>query len=632
MSDEHTTKLLALFEPEELAQLAERARLDAHSGVKGEPHEPHEDPDVEDAAAEAAMARSFARLSRGLAGLRCTANMYGAARDPKGLRSVVWAAWAVESTGFETRHGPDETIAGAVESVGARVFEVPGLAERLAGSRLQRVRLALAVALPPGGQSDPILRLLAGDADPQVRAAAREKIASDDPWGGAFPISPEGHPQEVLEAAHAVLELPGYRVGKAVQEAVDAFAPLSDPLAVACWERLLSHEYIGNDALQTWFPCLLERPGSGGALVRLVALYRQRGHAFFITSALKEVELAREVRQRAFSELLAGLRDLEREDRMSESAAEMRSPRHELANIAAVIAPEDGDGGALLETILGSSIDAASTPEPEGANDHHMHYMCSILSKILAGWTLDGALREALVEARRADQPGRWARVGPQLWNTLGRDPVLRERARRALDEGDENARSEAVSALLGTHFDPDEDGTREEVANALYDRPELRAAVIWRARSLILPRAREDLEHGRLALDEALAVLSGTPAGEQSDAMWDAVRALRAEQLAGDDEMRRRALKAPAALIRAGDGWEPSDLAYAREVSEQALRIEENDQLLADLILALERIDAPESALLMEEIEARATSLALQGRFENGRKFSKAMRELSAW
>src|SRR5690606_32609205 len=189
---------------------------------------------------------------------------------------IVWGAWGVHAAGdiFQTHVDSEERIATAVASVGARVLEVPGLAERLAGSTLPAVRRALAQALPDS--SEPILRALAQDDDPEVRKAARAKLGADDRGGGAFPIAPDGHPDEVLEAARRVLDKKAYK--REVDEAVQAFAPLSDALAVACWERVLAPYRIGKEQHRAWLACLCERPGGGAALPRRLAPWEPHAH------------------------------------------------------------------------------------------------------------------------------------------------------------------------------------------------------------------------------------------------------------------------------------------------------------------------------------------------------------------
>ena len=101
-----------LLDPEELARLAERARLDAQTGVKGEPRS--KDISIEED--DAASARETARLSRGLTGLRFAGRAYALSQDPKGLRPLVWAAWAIEACEREVRADPRELIAAAVAS------------------------------------------------------------------------------------------------------------------------------------------------------------------------------------------------------------------------------------------------------------------------------------------------------------------------------------------------------------------------------------------------------------------------------------------------------------------------------------------------------------------------------------
>lgn len=610
-----------LLDDDELARLAERARLDVHTGVKGEPRAKGDDDEYDDEADEAALAREHARFHRGLSTLRFAAEAYAVESDARGLTPVVWAAWAIHKGHFDVRLDSASVLAAAVKSVGARVFEVPGLAQALAGSDLTPVRLALASALSRGGEADAILLVLAHDVDPEVRAEVARKNGPIDPWDGAFPIAPDGHSDEVLAAARAVLEAPWFRL--APEDAVRAFAPLSDALAVACWERLLAAEHVTSKAPSAWLPHLLARPGGGDALARLLTLWDSRPHALYHRQEVEELAPAipEETRARAFGELLRALGRIEEEER---AAGEPAQPylRQQIAQIAVALAPARGDATLLLETILGAPIDTASEGEP-AAHDTAASY----LSDVLARWPIDDALRATLVEARRAEQPGRWRRIGRDVWESLGPDPVLRERARRALDDESAHVRSRAVVELLGPLHDPAEDGTVLDVARRLYARPELRLGVIYR--DLLLDEARRDLEEGRLGLEEALAVLLRTKTEQQTDAMWSAARALR--DAPTEDGKPRLAALFNTLMIRAGSEWEPSDLAYVRAVAEEAFTSPEAARHIRFVVATLDAVDAPESAELLAELDARAITPELKKELAEGRKLAEALRHLRA-
>ena len=607
---------VSFFTPDELARLAERARLDVQAGVKGEPVKKGEK--RTDREEEAAAKREHARRVRGLAGLRVAARCYALERDPRGLTPIVWGAWGVHAAGdiFQTHVDSEERIATAVASVGARVLEVPGLAERLAGSTLPAVRRALAQALPDS--SEPILRALAQDDDPEVRRAARAKLGDDDRWGGAFPIAPDGHPDEVLEAARRVLDKKAYT--REVDEAVQAFAPLSDALAVACWERVLAPYRIGKEQHRAWLACLCERPGGGAALTRLLALWDRDGH--YIGQGITVAPLSEEVRARVFAVLLAAVREREQEERASEGAPEQPYLRQHLATVAVQLAPEAGDARALLETILGCPIERASAEPASEGFDHAAH----TLSKLLGSWPLDEALRAELVAARRAGVPGRWKRVTRTVFDGLGPDPVLREKARADLDDENESVRSAAVASLLGPLHDPSEDGDLEAVARALYQRPALRRAVISRAPSM-LPDARRDLLAGALDLETALTLFNNLPDEEQTDPEWAALRRLRDRALANPEDTSAFTPIALQSLIRDGDEWEATDLAYARIIAERALTVAGKAGYLGFLIGILERKPGEESAALLREIDERATTDALREALYIGRQLSASMR-----
>lgn len=614
---------VTFFEDEELAQLAERARLDVQGGMKGEPRTKGER--LTSHEEEARFFREHARVMRGLAGLRVAARCYALARNPAGLRPIAWGAWALADPGpFEFEVDSASRIATAVKSVGARVLEVPGLAERLARSELSEVRYALAAALPAEGLGEPILRALAADDDASVRQAATKKLGSTDPWGGAFPIPPDGHPDEVLRAARSVLDYGGYTSESKAEEAVAAFAPLSDPLAVACWERVLSGERIESGARRIWLAELLARPGGGAALGRLVGTWATHGHALYTSKAL---DLAREqldepARAKVFAALLEAVR--------AQAAVAAEQEIHSEASLlclylvkhAVAIAPDEGDARPVLETLLGAPITEAATAD----SAQPYHGGLGKLSKLLERWPLDDALRATLVEMRRAGKPGRWARLGDAVWNRLGGDPVLRENAWRDLDDEDASVRKKAVAALLGPHHDP-QDGTVDELARRLYARPELRVAVL-RQHEALLPQAQADLEAGHLDLPTALVVLQRTEPVEQTDAMWAAVRALRAQAVIDDDPLWR-SMEAGRDLIRQGEPWEPSDLAFARALIDHALSGDAHPRPLFFLIGLLERKEGEESAALLREIDERANTDEQRKIIDAGRGSSEALRAI---
>ena len=599
--DERLKPAAELLTAEELARLSERARLDVHSGIRGRP----DAPDLDE---EAEQEHEYALFARGLTGLRLAARVYALKRDAVGLTPIVWGAWALSAEHWEGDRAPDAMLTEAVRSIGDRVLEVPGLAERLARSPLAAVRGALADALPPSSAA--ILHALASDPDAAVRAAAAKKVEVADEWGGAFPIAPDGHPRDVLEAAREILDLSAYHTTRDPERAVGAFAPLSDPLAVACWERLLSGELVIADAFRPWAARLLEREGGGAALARV--FQRVGDDAYLMTDERwlgDALTIAPELRARAIGELLASIRALE-----AEQPDESDLQRHALANAIVFLAPEQGDTRALLETILGSAITEADEGPPHDT-------AAVMLSPLLARWPLDEAVSDAMWRARRAGKPGRWRRVGADAWKALGPDPVIREKAWADLDAEDPAVRGAAVAALLGEHHDPAGESVAE-LAMRLYERPALRRAVPLGSSPALLERARRDLEAGQLDLYTAVRVLVLTPPEERTDAMWTAARALRDHALASDDRSRSFVMRNCESLIRRGDAWDPSDLAYAQAIADFALADEIHASLLELLVMTVARIDAPETDTLLGAIEARATTPHLAATFRDARAF----------
>lgn len=174
------TRAEELLSKEELAALHERARRDAHSGVHGErvDDDEHEGDDE----AEARDRREHARFERGVRGLRFCARASALRGEPDGLGAVVWGTWAIHAGDrweLERSDEAEQLIAATVERCGARVLEVPGLAERLARSRHALVREVLAKALPVE-RGRGILEALATDPHADVRAAVAAKLGPLD--------------------------------------------------------------------------------------------------------------------------------------------------------------------------------------------------------------------------------------------------------------------------------------------------------------------------------------------------------------------------------------------------------------------------------------------------------------------
>src|SRR5690606_26489871 len=128
-----------------------------------------------------------------------------------------------------------------------------------------------------------------------------------------------------------------------------------------------------------------------------------------------------------------------------------------------------------------------------------------------------------------------------------------------------------------------------ETAARELYRRPALRRAVISRAPS-ILPDARRDLLAGALDLETALTLFNKLPDEEQTDQEWAALRRLRDRALANPEDTSAFTPIVLQSLIRDGDEWEATDLAYARIVAERALTVTGEAGCLGFLIGVLER------------------------------------------
>ena len=159
-----------------------------------------------------------------------------------------------------------------------------------------------------------------------------------------------------------MLELSAYDRGKDPERVVRAFAPLSDALAIACWERVLGVEGVGREGYAVWPPRLAERPGSGTAMARLIRAWERRKEGIYGEHRFAEVaRLPAEVGARVFGELLAAMRELEREDREGRLTRDERFLRQHVANTAARLAPDEGDARDLLVTILGGPIETAAS-------------------------------------------------------------------------------------------------------------------------------------------------------------------------------------------------------------------------------------------------------------------------------
>jgi hypothetical protein len=588
-----TPEMGALLDPDELARLAERARLDAHTGIVGAPVS--DDDDDDDEAWETQSNRDFALARRGVTGLRFAARAYAANLDEAGLMPAVWGGWVIGKKRYEFDTSIELELGGAVRACAARILEVPGLDSRLARSRRGYVRGAPAAALPR--ERLDVLSALARDPEPSVRDAARKKLGDDAP--AFFPAPVDGIPEAALARARAVLAMPTYMLHPKPRRAVAALAALPDRAAVACWELLLSVDVTWKRPASTWIPRLVARPGGDAALVRLLERWAGRGSGASMHTWLGGVKrLPASRRKEAFDALVDRFRELESDDAR---AAVPQRFRRDLASCAVAIAPDRGDARALLETVLGSRIEDAA----RGSDAHDSSAWR--LSEILLSWPL-GRVRGALRRAQREGRPGRWRRVSYEVFEALGPDPVLRRRALRELDSKDPEKRRVAVLLLL-KHRDPEKDGTEAALARRLFARPELRLAVLRHAIG-IDGLARRHLLADRLTAEEAAIVLANSTEQQIDDRHWAAARRARDAALDGAPEERARVFEqCVGGLVRPGRSWDPSDLAFVRAAVDHALSSEAAAPALERIVLAICKVDGAESSALLRDIEARATS-----------------------
>jgi|GEM_PF-4515990 len=614
MSESATTdEFEALLGGDALARLTERARLSAHQGAIGT--ETESDDDEVDRAREQAIADAdYARSVRGQIGLRFAASVYGCSADPLGLTPAVWATWAAAKRDWDDRWTPEQAIAAAVSSCGPRLLEVPGLIERLATATSAQVRCALATAVPVSEQA--VLRALATDSQSGVRAAANARICDASARGDAFPISTEGHDEQTLAPARKLLELPSYAHGSHAREAVRAMLPLSDALAVACWERLLFTNFALGRHAALWIGQLLAREGGPASLVRILAQWTRAGEGYFSAYRLARVKgLSVAARAVAFDALVSAFRSEPKDPN-----DDFDTLRRHCVNAAVGLAPRDADAETLVEAVLGVPIKDAATSDSEGDSD------ATALSAVLTRLRLGRSLLATMRRMRREGIPGRWARVSHEVWKSLGRDPVLRRRTFRELDSEDENVRYRGLRALLEEQRVPAEDGSKAAFARKLFARPALREPLLRVAPAAVLTLARRALLREELSIAALRAALDAHVDGADGDRVWGSLRSMRDRVLAiatTDAEERDLA----ETLVRTGGDWEASDLAVIRAAVARIFVTEDGDgpNTLRYLVSALLRVDVPESAEMLAMLTARATTDDQRGHLDATVRVAKA-------
>jgi hypothetical protein len=575
--------------PDALARLLEQARMSVQTGTEGTEFPEGEEEDI--LLGGPLRDADYARTMRGMVGLRFCAAVYGSAKREEGLLAADFACWAMHAGVWTMEYDTENALIAAVKSCGARILEVPGLAERLATSKHDGVRYALAQALPKTAVS--ALQALARDANHSVREAANARLdvtlRTD-----AFPISTEGHDETVLAKARRILELPRYQYGDHQRAAIRAIAPLSDTLAVAVWERLLLAGHVGSTTCWAWLRALLERPSGEHALVRLLLEWQRTGELSSLAYGFEKIgKVSDAARARTIEALVSAM----------SVAPDERYLRSHIARCAAALVTPRYDMKRLLEFVLGVSIEKASE------TDEDDDYAMGELAKGLDNAASVRALQEVLLPALRNGKKGRWKRLPRSVWKRLSPDPVVRESARaqlNALASLDEKACRKLVLTLLEHRF-PKLDGTETKLVRGLFAHASLRPTLIEQTkagRSL----ARRSLLRGELSIEAvcefAYRIAEDDP---ESDKLWTAVRKAR------DAALSEAVTLDLCALIQPGERWAPSDLAVAQRGCAILIAHEPVHVNFHRFMHALGMVQTSESRAMQEEVAEKTRVPALK-------------------
>lgn len=591
-----------------LGRLLEQSRMSVQTGTEGTEVPEGEEEDV--ILGGPTRDADYARTMRGLVGLRFCAAVYGSERREEGLLAADFACWARHAGVWAMEYDTEYALIAAVKSCGARMMEVPGLAERLAASPYERVRYALAQSLPKSAVS--VLQGLAGDANKDVRKAANARLdvalRTD-----AFPISTDGHSEAVLAKARRILDLPTHHYDKHQRTAVLAMRPLSDPLAVAVWERLLLAGSVRDDQFLPWIRALLERPGGEHVFVRLFTGWCRTQDSYFVEDKLKKLgKLSNEARCRIFEALLSAMNEVP-EDRT----------RAQFARCVAHLAAPCCDLMKLLEVVLGVPIERASDTA------HDYDYPLVELGKAFDKVPAQRALHKVFLAALREGARGRWKRLPGSVWKRLSPDPVAREHAHRELallSSVDDDNLAELVRNLF-QHRDPVLDGTEAKLVGSLYAHPRLRPALIQQTKEG-KKLAKQSLLRDELAIDAVCEfVLRGLADRSQreADQLWASVRRARDTALAVTFDIDQ------CALIRPGQSFEQSDLAVAQRAYAVLLANEPMEGDYLRFINVLHAVRAPESEAMLNQLVETSEVPGLKDVIESYRALEAQRRERDA-
>ena len=590
MSHPSHEALLALMGQDALLRILDRARASVIAGVNGEEStsEP-DDPDDEDD--DESWSARHALVDRGITA--CIAVAWAAAVEPRpiGMNAVAIGGWGLGNSGFEHRIGLEESLHTAVEGCGARIEEIPGLAARLAALPFTDVRSALAKVLTPA-RSEAVLRGLAADPAPEVRARAAATLgrASD-----AFPIPTDGHTEAQLAPARKVLEQATYLVVKKPAVAVRAFARLSDPLAIACWERLLTGEFVSSAPAVPWLAALLARPGASAILPRLIPAMQALPYAHGVDEWLTSA--ARKLPPRTRSKLTPEIEALglhRPEPGASGYEADQRARLG--ADLLVALAPARPDTDRWLERALGTSIeDALDTPDVHDAGAVR-------LAEALARWPLSRRARRAMLIARRAPERGRWTRVPHDLWEGLPFDPIWRREIDARLRDPASERTEDDVEAVLGPAHVRAKDGTVSAHARALWSRPHLRPALMRHAMPHVWRLVRAAIHDGSLPS----SCWHGAMHFERvHDAQtWAPMRRMREAAIAAGGEVADGLLAFP--LAPRAELCEASDFAHLRAAFADSIARADPARAFMP-ISALVARELPETDAILQELLAAA-------------------------
>ena len=470
--------------------------------------------------------------------------------------------------------------------------EVDAAVRALAQHHAPRFRVAAATGISPDTPAGlALLLVLARDAEPSVRKAARDKLGPERApawWSGLFdgePIArlPRRGRARAEQAVKRVAELGDERWPKAEQiaEMVKELGFLPPPLVFEASRRLLgvdqSHQLRYRVGLLS---CFLRQPAAGAPLLALLKAYGDRDDHYWLKEAVAAA-----------------------------SGALPRARRHamavHLAMSVAELPPEAVTGGwpALVTEVAATLLPPSSDPTPlleallpilRAGDPSYNAY--TLFNRIEGAGAEHKRVTSRIVELALGDDLAGWRLFSPRHETLLNRASIATRRAaaQRFLTSDEPSRVKWALAQLLGPCHDARRDGPRFAIVARCFADDRLRPNL---DHTLAISFRRQRMRAGQATFDEALATLKAI------DALWggfgsvadDAARIEKAARRGLGDVLGPTSLRGPITSeewsiyreLRATSSLSDRELSLALMCIPGGPRIPSDDAVVA---LAIER------------------------------------------